>query len=84
MPRKEVTTMPLYEWDQLTELQKNIILNFYKQDEWVNLKLEVKTRFTDFALIDDVLSVPKIGRELSTHRKWTLPDLDDEALADLP
>ncbi len=49
-----------------------------------NLTKDHETALEKFRQISDVLAVPTIGNPLPTHRKWTLPRLDEKALADLP
>lgn len=47
-------------------------------------KTALETALEEFNKISDVLTVPVIGKELPTHRKWTLPCPDKKALADHP
>lgn len=74
--------MAMPAWNKLADEQKNTILKFFDQKKWEALDEEVKTRFAAYALISDVLDVPATGRELPSHRKWTLPNPEKETLAD--
>lgn len=47
-------------------------------------KTALETALEEFKQISDVLTVPAIGKELPTHRKWKLPCSDQKALADHP
>ena len=49
-----------------------------------NLTKEQKKALDEFRQIGDVLTVPTLGKSLPEDRKWTLPRLDEKALADYP
>lgn len=83
MATPEGTTVPIPEWGQLTQEQKDSIKSI-SQEQWDKLNQVERKALADFALIGEVLAVPLSGQQLPSRRQWTLPEPEEEALLDAP